>query len=291
MAKFQYVNLLVIVFREDDVVDARTPHQIVPPAVVLPPGEYVVVSCEIGMVGGNLIGLARASARRINVARTLKSEDLCFLHLGKKPRGVRVTQIRTDALSDQQRRRTIDEIESVDRWWWENGTREAKTALGASYSKRDEARELVSKGVDLLKIGRLPEARNVIIEGLEMYPETGGARVHLGRIAIEQGQIDEAIRWFQEELGYAAEPRELQAHSYLAAIYRFKGDDGGYRRHDQAAARTEEYRHQPSALAPEAVEAIRRAVLAGGTSERSTSVRIQEPQAGTSKRKWWQIWK
>src|ERR1700690_3276352 len=72
------------------------------------------------------------------------------------------------------------------------------------------------------KEGKLDEAINVLLSGIEKQPGYMSARVALGKIYLEKEMLKEAQTEF--ELVVKAIPDNLYAHKKLADIYRATGD-------------------------------------------------------------------
>lgn len=282
-------NCFVVVFRDDSITKAIYNCSLPYPPTKIPQGEYVVVNCEIGNVGGERIGVTKVDALRVTTSQTVGYEDLCFLHDGT-PSSIIATPMPTTTLTVKQRKKTVDAVKKYEPWWWNNAPKEVKSALQATFSKADEARELVRQGVDLVSKQRYDDAKNLIQKGLSLYPEMGCARVELGKISIELGLISEAIRWFEDELKLVKEESdELMARDYLAVIYQARGDMAKAELHRRAAMETEEYRRHPTSLHSEVVQKIRLAVQSS-TRAVEQETHTHEPQSAKGRR-WWQFWK
>jgi tetratricopeptide (TPR) repeat protein len=72
------------------------------------------------------------------------------------------------------------------------------------------------------KAGRLPEAIQVLQEGLETHPGYVAARVALARALLEAGRIDESVTAFSKVL--ADDPSNLVAAKALGDIYLSRGE-------------------------------------------------------------------
>jgi tetratricopeptide (TPR) repeat protein len=68
------------------------------------------------------------------------------------------------------------------------------------------------------KIGMISEAIETLINGLERHPGYMSARVSLGKIHLDKGNLDEASSEFEKVV--SAIPDNLYAHRKLAEIYR-----------------------------------------------------------------------
>ncbi len=238
----------------------------------IPAGEYVVAMCVVDAVGGDYIAFKSVLAAKVvvhqPVSRRAFHEAVSGDRDSQHPASVegleRVssTEMRLDLLSEHQRRATAETMKRQYPSSWKHAAKEAKTALEGVFSREDEARELVRKGLELRRAGGegRTEGREIIIQALDLWLEIDGARCELGKMAISALDINEAIRWFEEELRLAATPREMDAHMYLAAIYRAQGDLASAETHGQEAMRTDTYVRQPVSLGPEEVRKIESAV-------------------------------
>ena len=279
----------VVVFSGDRVIEAAHNN---PggyrPLTEISQGDYVVVNCDIGIVGGNQSGIVKVEARKVTASMPVRFGEMCFLHEGT-PGNITASPMPTTQLTPQQCRNTIDAIKKEYHWWWGNTPREVKSSLQAAFTQEDEAREFVRRGTELVSKHKHDKGKKLIEKGLSLHPRMSGARVELGKIAVDSGHVSEAIKWFEDELKLASEPRELSARSYLAAIYQAMGDVTAAEMHAQAAMETESYRRTPSALAPEVVQKIRLAVqkAAGATAPRT---KTDGPQR-CNRKNWWRFWR
>lgn len=71
---------------------------------------------------------------------------------------------------------------------------------------------------EYLKIGMLDEAAQVLTEGIKIHPAFHAARVTLGKVLLEQGEVALAKNEFEHVI--EASPDNLLAHRKLAKIYR-----------------------------------------------------------------------
>src|SRR3972149_10303028 len=74
---------------------------------------------------------------------------------------------------------------------------------------------------EYVKINMLEEAVQVLTEGLKRHPEMLSARVTLGKVHFEQGNLNDARKEFEEVL--TAHPDNLMALKKLSVIYRRQG--------------------------------------------------------------------
>jgi len=254
----------VIVFSEDRVIEAaRVEYQgkqysynDYSLSAEIPSGEYCVVNCEVGHVG-YYIAITKVESRKATFSEAVQFRDLCFLH-ESIPNKILANLIPTSDLTGHQCKAIIKTIQEMGFGpWWDNAPKEVKAALGATFAKEDEARDLMHQGTQLASQRKFHEAKALIMKSLTMYPEMRGARRHLGRISIELGCISEAIKWFTEELNLAKDSKDLSACLYLSAIYQALGDMEQADAYSQAAMATEAYKRTPGvALAPDVIQKI-----------------------------------
>lgn len=230
-------------------------------------GDYVVVRCLIGMTGGTSIGVREVHVLQVALAKpvTRESFNRCaygFIDTGTpcSDPDIKIDRLPPDSLTRAQCREVIRGIIHQSRWWWLNASREAKAVLQAEFSKGDQARAHLRDGVSAWERGDSTRARQLLHQAITLLPDISGARVELGKIAIAESDIDAAVRWFQEELTQAKDSQSLSAHSYLAAVHEAQGNSSAAEAHAREAIHTEAYQRAPSALRPDVVAEIRRAV-------------------------------
>lgn len=233
----------------------------------IPAGDYVVVRCLIDLTGGTSIGVKEIHVLQVAFAKPVTRESFNGCVYGFLGRGspcgdpdIEINRLPPYSLTGEQCQEVIQEVNRRDRWAWPNASREAKAILQAEFSKGDEAREHLKDGVSAWEDGDSTKAKELLHQAILLLSDISGARAELGKIAIEEADIDTAVRWFQEELALAKDPRSLSSHSYLAAIYEAQGNSPAAESHTQEAIRTETYQRAPSALSPDVVVKIQRAV-------------------------------
>ena len=247
----------------------------------IPPGEYIVVSCAYTIWPDNNFGITEINVLKLALPKPASfSRPSSIMREARKLESVSIEESSTDELTAQQRENTIDAINEVNRTMWPHATREVKESMQAGVSKKDEAYELSREGMANYKKGNLSEASRLIQAGLEICPEMKGARANLGKIAIDAGQIDKAIEWFNEEL--EMDPNNLSAHMYLATIYDAMGDKDSAERHARSAVATEEYRRAPTVLMSDVVQKIRSQAAA---YKQKTSITNEEK----TEKAWWKF--
>jgi tetratricopeptide (TPR) repeat protein len=307
-----YADFWVVLFAQDEVVFAGNSAQ----SRIFPSGNYIAVLCELNDVGGHRTGLTNLYASEVEFRHQIRfvtlfvalwhahellgREDFPTYDYNRLVAGISqeesnaltVRTIELSRLNRSQRRKVIRVFSQSEDYscLWDNASREVKRILGGRFTRRDKARELLSSGVELASDGHLEEAHEAIRRALQMDTTLIGARLELGKVAIQRGDIQEAIEWFKRELG-AKDPMSLSAHDYLAAIYRALGDWENAERHSGAAMRTPGFRRMPSALAPEVVSRIQSSVTAW--VDRRHTVTQARPSSTAKVRcgKWWQLWK
>ncbi len=109
-----------------------------------------------------------------------------------------------------------------------------------------QAEAWVQKGVEAALAGARESAREAFLKALERDPDHPRARVNLGNLKLEAGEVEAAIADYQAAL--AIDPDLADAHHNLAAAYKRKGDIDRMVRHLKRAQRLRLY--PPRAGAP-----------------------------------------
>jgi tetratricopeptide (TPR) repeat protein len=104
----------------------------------------------------------------------------------------------------------------------EFGLSPAIAKLAEKISKDPSSKLFVPLAEEYRKIGMLDEAIQVLVDGLNANPNYMTARVSLGKMLLEKGNISEAQKEFEKVV--AAIPDNLFAHKKLADIYQSAGD-------------------------------------------------------------------
>ncbi|MDA2914330.1 hypothetical protein MYX77_10315, partial [Acidobacteriia bacterium AH_259_A11_L15] len=217
-------------------------------------GDYVLVTGEIGNVGGGYSGLNRVEPRTLHLAQSVTSPRVH--HLCKNQGGETV-------LSPRQAEQFVSFIkQNCPPWWWENASASVRDMLTAGKeTPGDKARILFREAVSKWDGSSAQDETLPLIEralGLDLGLRE--ARIMLGKMALARGDVNAAITNFQEELTKASRPDVLNAHTYLSAIYRELGQESDAQRHAQAGMETPEYKQNPTKLSPEAYERVRTVV-------------------------------
>jgi hypothetical protein len=236
------------------------------------PGEYIVVQYGRGEVGPGIEGLNYFSA---HILELKESVELAF------PADAMLRQLGAETrLSKVQGMQFIAFIKgNLWPWVWENATAKMRSLVsGEEPTAQEKASDLVRQAVadgwnyDDPLTQAAPSA--LLHQAIALYPGVAEARYFLGKMAISQGSVEEAITCFTGELRMASKPAALNAHSYLAIIHRELGREREAQHHAAAAMRTEEYRRMPTQLSPDVVEKVRAAV------RRSRAENCSSPKVG-----------
>ncbi len=224
----------------------------------LEPGEYIVAQFTQGSVGGGYSGLNFFSAQILELKESIElayPPDAVLQLLGA---GIRLSRVQAEKF--------IAFIKgNRQSWVWDNAPAEIKALVsGEEPNAHDQASDLVrqamAKGWDVDDPSTHAAPMALLRQAIALYPGVADARCILGKIAISQGNVNEAITLFAGELTMASKPDALNANSYLAIIYRELGREADAQRHAAAAMTTKEHRELPTQLIPEVVERIRAAV-------------------------------
>jgi len=220
----------------------------------LEPGDYVLLTYDTGQVGGGYIGIDRVECRTLHLGQSVarpKSDELWKLQADEAP------------LSPRQQGHFISLVKGSSRPWdWENASATVRALFTAKEdTPADEARILVREAFCEWDGSSVQDKASALIErALGFDSGVREARILLGKMALARGDVNAAIAYFLEELAKATKPDALNAHSYLAAIYRELGRESDAQRHALAGTDTPEYRQNPTQLGPTAVDMIKQAV-------------------------------
>ena len=92
----------------------------------VPPGEYVVVTCDVGRPEVNKIGITKIEARKVTVTKPLELRDLHYIH-EEVPIETKTTPMPYNNLTKRLYEDTIKIIrEKGFGPWWDNAPREVK---------------------------------------------------------------------------------------------------------------------------------------------------------------------
>lgn len=101
-------------------------------------------------------------------------------------------------------------------WAWAHATAEVKSALKGTVSDEDLAREIYRDAIN-----RYPDkctyekVKSEILRAVKMSPKLNSIRCELGKISIENGEVNEAINLFEDEISCSNDPKLLTAHKLL----------------------------------------------------------------------------